>query len=132
MSINFGGWPAEMHTDCEQVKRIESAKKLKKDVVSMDPVKQIIYIKGSASEPYQATLRECTCTDFSFRQAPCKHMYCLAFALGLMDGLPVYDKKTSTYDPEAELNKYRDLYESGQISADVYVKVGSVLSKMKK
>jgi hypothetical protein len=59
-------------------------------------------------------------------------MYCLAFALGLMDGLPVYDKKTSTYDPEAELNKYRDLYESGQISADVYVKVGSVLSKMKK
>ena len=89
-------------------------------------------IQGSAAEPYQATLQECTCADFAIRQAPCKHMYCLAMELGLLDGLPVYDKRSASYDPDSELKRNRSLYESGQISADAYVKVCSALAKLKK
>lgn len=132
MSVNFGGWPSDIHSDFEQVKRIESGKKLKKKIVALDKEGQRIVIQGSAAEPYQATLQECTCADFAIRQAPCKHMYCLAMELGLLDGLPVYDKRSASYDPDSELKRYRSLYESGQISADAYVKVCSALAKLKK
>lgn len=132
MSVNFGGWPPGIHSDFEQVKRIESGKKLKKKIVALDKEGQRIVIQGSAAEPYQATLQECTCADFAIRQAPCKHMYCLAMELGLLDGLPVYDKRSASYDPDSELKRYRSLYESGQISADAYVKVCSALAKLKK
>lgn len=132
MSVNFGGWPSCIHSDFEQVKRIESGKKLKKKIVALDKEGQRIVIQGSAAEPYQATLQECTCADFAIRQAPCKHMYCLAMELGLLDGLPVYDKRSASYDPDSELKRYRSLYESGQISADAYVKVCSALAKLKK
>lgn len=132
MSVNFGGWPSDIHSDFEQVKRIESGKKLKKKIVALDKEGQRIVIQGSAAEPYQATLQECTCADFAIRQAPCKHMYSLAMELGLLDGLPVYDKRSASYDPDSELKRYRSLYESGQISADAYVKVCSALAKLKK
>lgn len=132
MSVNFGGWPSGIHSDFEQVKRIESGEKLKKKIVALDKEGQRIVIQGSAAEPYQATLQECTCADFAIRQAPCKHMYCLAMELGLLDGLPVYDKRSASYDPDSELKRYRSLYESGQISADAYVKVCSALAKLKK
>lgn len=61
MKINFGGWPEEIHSDFEQVKRIESSKKLKKDVVSLDLDSGQVIIQGSGSDPYKATLHECTC-----------------------------------------------------------------------
>lgn len=132
MNVNFGGWPSDIHSDFEQVKRIESGKKLKKKILAYDEAKQQITIEGSAAEPYQATLQECTCADFAIRHLPCKHMYCLAMELGLLDGLPVYDKKSASYDPDSELSRYRSLYENGQISADAYVKVCSALAKLKK
>lgn len=82
-----------------------------KKIVALDKEGQLIVIQGSAAEPYQATLQECTCADFAIRQAPCKHMYCLAMELGLLDGLPVYDKRSASYDPDSELKRYRSLYE---------------------
>lgn len=105
MGINFGGWPEEIHSDFEQVKRIIAGKKLKKSILNFDPENKTIVIQGSAAEPYEATLQECTCTDYAFRNAPCKHMYCLADQLCLLDGLPVYDKRSASYDPESELNR---------------------------
>ena len=132
MSVNFGGWPSDIHSDFEQVKRIESGKKLKKKIVALDKEGQRIVIQGSAAEPYQTTLQECTCADFAIRQAPCKHMYCMAMEFGLLDGLPVYDKRSASYDPDSELKRYRSLYESGEISADAYVKVCTALAKLKK
>ena len=57
MSVNFGGWPSGIHSDFEQVKRIESGKKLKKKIVALDKEGQRIVIQGSAAEPYQATLQ---------------------------------------------------------------------------
>lgn len=131
MSIIIGNWPESIHSDFEQVKRIESGKKLKKDILSIDADKQSITIQGSSATPYEATLDECTCADFSIRQAPCKHMYCLAHELGLLKSLPTYKKKASSFQPSSEIDKYRLLYESGDISADSYVKICTALSKIK-
>lgn len=132
MGVVFGGWPEEMHSDFEQVKRIESAKKLKKDVVSINTEEGRVLVQGSAADPYKATLQECTCPDFAIRQAPCKHMYYLAGEMGLLEDLPVYKKKESAFDPGSEIEKYRDLYKSGEISADAYVKLCAPLDKMRK
>lgn len=132
MGVVFGGWPEEMHSDFEQVKRIESAKKLKKDVVSINTKEGRVLVQGSAADPYKATLQECTCPDFAIRQAPCKHMYYLAGEMGLLEDLPVYKKKESAFDPGSEIEKYRDLYKSGEISADAYVKLCAPLDKMRK
>lgn len=132
MGVNFGGWPSSMHTEFEQVKRIEAGKKLKKKIVSLDPDVQLLVVSGSAAEPYQCNLESCTCADFAIRHLPCKHIYCLADELGLLADLPKYKKGSGSFDPTAELERYRSLYESGQISADAYVKVCGPLAKMAK
>lgn len=132
MGIKFGDWPETIHSDFEQVKRIEAGLKLKKDVVLFDASEQKMSISGSATEPYECTLHECNCTDFAFRQAPCKHMYCLADELGLLGDRPKYKKGNGSFDPAAEIERYRSLYETGQISADAYVKICTPLAKMKK
>ena len=74
MGVNFGGWPSSMHTEFEQVKRIEAGKKLKKKIVSLDPDAQLLVVSGSAAEPYQCNLESCTCADFAIRHLPCKHI----------------------------------------------------------
>ncbi|MCD8348789.1 MAG: SWIM zinc finger family protein [Lachnospiraceae bacterium] len=129
--IDFGGWPNESHCDYEQVKRIDAARKLKKDILSLDRDNGVINIQGSAAEPYEATLYECTCPDFKIRQAPCKHIYCLALELGLLDDTPVYKKGKSSFNAKAEIERYKDLYLTGEINADTYVKLCTVLGKIK-
>lgn len=130
MSVNLGQWPSDLHADFEQVKRIEAGRKLKKKIVSIDHASQCMMISGSAAEPYQCTIESCTCADFLMRQLPCKHIYCLADELGLLEDLPKHKKGNGSFDPAAELERYRSLYESGQISADAYAKVCTPLSKM--
>jgi len=64
-------------------------------------------VSGSAEEPYQCDLEGCICADFAIRHLPCKHIYCLA----------------------DELERYRSLYKSSQISVDACVKVCTPLAK---
>lgn len=120
MGVNFCGWPSCIHADFEQVKRIEAGRKLKMNIVS-----------GSAEEPYQCDLESCTCADFAIRHLPCKHIYCLADELGLLADLLKYKKGSSSFNPaaELELERYRSLYKSSQISVDAYVKVCTPLAK---
>lgn len=132
MGVLFGVWPSNLHSDFEQVKRIDAGRKLKKKVISFDPDMQTMVISGSAAEPYQCDLEACTCADFAIRNLPCKHIYCLADELGFLADLPKYKKGSGSFDPAAEMERYRSLYESGQISADAYVKVCTPLAKMKK
>ena len=132
MGILFGVWPSNLHSDFEQVKRIDAGRKLKKKVISFDPDMQTMVISGSAAEPYQCDLEACTCADFAIRNLPCKHIYCLADELGLLADLPKYKKGSGSFDPAAEMERYRSLYESGQISADAYVKVCTPLANMMK
>lgn len=121
MGVNFCGWPSRIHADFEQVKRIEAGRKLKKNIVS-----------GSAEEPYQRDLESCMCADFAI--LPCKHIYCLTDELGLLADLLKYKKGSSSFNPaaELELERYRSLYKSGQISVDACVKVCTPLAKMAK
>lgn len=132
MGIAFGGWPESIHDDFEQVKRIESAKKLKASELVIDAGNRTMQAQGSASDPYEVSLSECSCADFQIRQAPCKHMYRLAMELGMMDmdSLPKYDKKKNGFDAKSEIERYRSLYRDGKISADAYVKICTALSKL--
>ena len=83
MGVVFGSWPESLHSEFEQVKRIEAGRKLKKKVVSFNPDEQTMVIAGSAADPYECDLQTCTCADFGIRHLPCKHIYCLADELGL-------------------------------------------------
>ena len=137
MGVIFGSWPESLHSEFEQVKRIEAGRKLKKkiasfDVVSFNPNEQTLFIAASVADPYECNLQTCTCADFKIRHLPCEHIYCLADALGLLADLPKYRKGSGSFDPAAELERYRSLYETGQISADAYVKVCTPLAKMAK
>ena len=132
MGVIFGSWPESLHSEFEQVKRSEAGRKLKKKVVSFNPDAQTMVIAGSAADPYECDLQTCTCADFGIRHLPCKHIYCLADELGLLADLPKYRKGSGAFDPAAELERYRSLYETGQISADAYVKVCTPLAKMEK
>ena len=51
--------------------------------LAMDRVALSGTFKGSGGQ-YVATLSTCTCTDFSRRKLPCKHMYRLAYELGIL------------------------------------------------
>ncbi|MCM1492596.1 MAG: SWIM zinc finger family protein [Muribaculaceae bacterium] len=131
--ISFGDWKGDIHDDYEQVKRIESAqsKKMRTSIISVDREAGVMHIQGSSLNPYVTTLNECTCIDYSFRYLPCKHIYALAFELGLMDDLPEYDKKKSTFDPKYEVEKYRQLHQDGQISVDTYAKICAAFNATK-
>jgi len=123
--IKIGDWNGDFHDDFEQVKRIESArtKKMQKAILSVDREKCSAVIQGSGKEPYVTTLNECSCADYQLRHLPCKHIYALAFELGLMDGLPQYDKKNSGFSPKKEVEWYEQLLEEGSISANTFAKI---------
>ena len=76
MGVVFGSWPESLHSEFEQVKRIEAGRKLKKKVVSFNPDEQTMVNAGSAADPYECDLQTCTCADFGIRHLPCKHIYC--------------------------------------------------------
>lgn len=125
-------WPDDLHTDFEQVKRMQSAKGLKESIVSLDVDSGVIEIQGSEIEPYKATLKECRCTDFMRRQLPCKHMYALALEMGIIEESDIKRSKTAAkQEIESDLKKYRQLYEDEKLTADSYVKISSVLAKAK-
>lgn len=42
---------------------------------------------GTTGGDYKTTLDKCTCPDFQKREMPCKHMYYLADACGLLNNL---------------------------------------------
>ena len=131
--INFGNWPPETHDDVDQIKRIISGTepKMHKKIISINKDNPEIVIQGSAKEPYTATLMECTCTDFAFRQAPCKHMYCLANELGLLDEYKEFHYGNAIFNPKLTLDHYVRAFKGGKIKPEHYVKLYDVLSKMK-
>lgn len=131
MGTTFGGWPESIHDDFEQVKRMISASKLKDADITLSDDGESALVKGSGAEPYEVTLEECTCTDFAFRYAPCKHMYKFAMMKGLMGEMPVYNKK-SKHKIADELNYYRNLYEDQRITTEAYAQICTALLKLDK
>lgn len=89
---------SNIHLDPDQVKRQKSACKL--HVVSIDSEN----FTGVIND-YDVTLSSCKCVDFGMRQLPCKHIYRLAYELGIfhLTGKIVNDKKMkSSRQIEAE------------------------------
>ena len=80
---NWNDWPAELHEGPEQRKRQASAVDYKMTPLSLDRDSQTCQIQGSGKVPYNVSLAECTCSDFTRRKKPCKHMYRLAMELGI-------------------------------------------------
>lgn len=120
--------------DFNAVKRIESAKKIKDEAIlseDLRPGSEAAVIQGSAEDPYQVTLTSCTCADFAITKKPCKHMYRLALDCGNMVLPTLKKKKDRTFNPTAEIERYKDLYNSGEIDANTFIKVCSALAKMK-
>lgn len=67
-----------LHEGYDQLQRQQKALDLKMSSVNRD--KQTGTIKD-----YAVSLNSCTCVDFRKRHKPCKHIYRLAFELGLFD-----------------------------------------------
>lgn len=73
---------ADKHLNPEQTKRQSSAAGSKLTPISIDTVNFSGTFKGSCGQ-YSTTLSECECIDFHRRELPCKHMYRLAYELGI-------------------------------------------------
>lgn len=84
-NIWAAAWSADIHATEDQQKRIASGKTAACTPTAIDKVNFCASFHGRRGS-YEAYLDHCTCTDFSRRSAPCKHMYRLAFELGLLSG----------------------------------------------
>lgn len=91
--MTFGKWSEDIHYEPEQLRRIERARAISKDDVTVDKENLTGVIKGPKKPhskdryEYYPTVESCTCPDFIInnRQArPCKHMYRLATECGLL------------------------------------------------
>lgn len=69
---------ANLHSELDQLKRQKSALKLTMDFINSQN-------KTGRIKDYDVSLASCTCIDFARRTKPCKHMYCLAKALGIFE-----------------------------------------------
>lgn len=72
-----------VHDEPDQLKRQESACAAKLTPLSIDKERGVGIFKGSRE--YCTALDSCQCTDWGMRKKPCKHMYRLAFELGVME-----------------------------------------------
>lgn len=81
--MEWNDWPQEMHKGPEQRKRQASAVDYKLTPLVIDKETQTCQIQGSGKKPYEVSLISCTCSDFTRRKKPCKHMYRLAMELGV-------------------------------------------------
>lgn len=75
----------DVHSEPDQVKRLDSAKKADLTPVSVNTEDGTARFKSKRGE-YVVSLDSCTCADFAMRGLPCKHMYRLALELGLVSG----------------------------------------------
>ena len=73
---------ADMDSDPEQIKRRESAQKIKASAIQLDTATRSALFYGSGKTPYSTTLVSCTCRDYALRHLPCKHIYRLKMELG--------------------------------------------------
>lgn len=79
---------------------------------------------------YNVSLTQCTCFDFESRQLPCKHIYKLAFELGLLDNLPKLNHKAAKSFKDSipdEIERFKEYYLNDAISIDKFAKIVAAL-----
>lgn len=127
--MNFGNWDNTIHNDYEQIKRIGFTKRIKAENVTVNIEEKTATIIGTDAT-YKVTLNSCTCSDFSLRHLPCKHIYRLAFELELLDDLPEIDPKNSKAFKNSipkEIERFKEMYFNGSISLDKFDKIVKAL-----
>lgn len=77
-------WELE-HDKPSQRQRWERALKDCSLVKMLDAEQGVALVKGRRGGEYVASLLNCSCSDFQKRMRPCKHMYLLAYNLGVFD-----------------------------------------------
>ncbi|WP_293726911.1 SWIM zinc finger family protein [uncultured Phascolarctobacterium sp.] len=130
--MTFGNWDASIHSKTDQIKRINTSKQIKsKNVVDLDAQCQTARISGSSGELYEVTLDHCTCFDFDAKRGPCKHIYKLADEMGLLPPQPTLNaEKAETFKQSipAEIERFKQEYLAGAISADKFIKIANALN----
>ncbi len=88
-------WDNKIHSQEDQIKRQERAKKEKMIFQEFNEQQQNAIIgSANSSTSYNVSLFSCSCKDFSQRKLPCKHMYALANRLE-EKGLSPFDRDIS-------------------------------------
>lgn len=130
--LSFGIWDVSIHSKIDQIKRINTSKQIKsKNIVNIDVQGQTARILGSSGEIYEVTLDHCTCFDFNAQRGPCKHIYKLAAELGLLPPTPIFNaEKAETFKQSipAEIDRFKQQYLAGAISADKFIKIANALN----
>jgi hypothetical protein len=103
-------WENIDHKDPEQLKRQKYARRV--GIVMINKKEKAGIFEGSCGSIYNASLESCTCTDFEQRKLPCKHIYRLAYELGIIErppkkpsGIGKADKETTRKDLGLPLGK---------------------------
>ena len=73
----------ELINDSDNNKRFQTAKRAECTPLSISKENQSGFFSGSHGQ-YNTSLETCECIDFIRRKLPCKHMYRLAFELGVI------------------------------------------------
>jgi len=73
-------WDNVDHNSEEQIERIAEAINSNAKIVSFEAV-----LREPEGNDFKTSLEKCSCPDFKKRKLPCKHMYSLAFFLGILE-----------------------------------------------
>lgn len=82
--------------DFQDTSRIENMLNSSTEVLSIDLIQATVKSSDPHKKPYTTTLVSCECKDFEINlegRSPCKHMYALAFYLGLLRSIPSDDDR---------------------------------------
>jgi len=97
-------WEQVNHNDPEQLKRQKYARNNNRlTVISLNKKLQNGVFQGTSWTKYKTSMESCTCEDFLQRKLPCKHIYRLAYELGIME-VPV-TKRGGYRIPKADKEK---------------------------
>lgn len=80
-------WPEGLHTQPDQVRRQIKARNARGAPIELSSISKLGVFKSSDFEGYNylTSLEGCQCPDYLKRGLPCKHMYRLAYELGLVE-----------------------------------------------
>lgn len=128
--MGFEKWDSELHSNLNQIKRIAASQKIPESkILRFEPDDELCIMQGSSGETYMVSLEHCDCRDFDSRRLPCKHMYWLAKHLGYLSVPQLDEEKAKSFNVNAEIDRFYDLYTAGIISAEKYVKIAEAIKK---
>lgn len=130
--MTFANWDESIHSELDQIAKIARASEIKTADITYSDDMQSAIISGTST--YQVTLYNCTCSSFVKTAGikPCKHMYQLAIDNKLMAPPPTKDPqatKNFKITIPQEIERFKQLYNSGAISADKFVAIAKALQK---